>query len=99
MFVNLADNTHLHGLGLAPFAKVVKGLDVFEQLFAGSVEWPGPSPTPQPRSARPQRKPNDGCRYGDEPQQSKILSEASPSYCAAPAYDQHNDRRTGFANT
>ena len=38
MFVNLGDNTHLHGLGLAPFAKVVKGLDVFEQLFAGSVE-------------------------------------------------------------
>jgi peptidyl-prolyl cis-trans isomerase A (cyclophilin A) len=33
VFVNLQDNTRLDGMGFAPFAKVVSGMEVVEQLY------------------------------------------------------------------
>lgn len=35
VFINLADNDRLDGMGFAPFGKVVSGMDVVEQLYAG----------------------------------------------------------------
>jgi len=33
IFINLADNTQLDSMGFAPFAKVVKGMDIIEALY------------------------------------------------------------------
>merc|ERR1711904_495000 len=47
LFINLGDNTYLDEKGFAPFAQVVDGMDVIEQLYAGYGEGPpngnGPS--------------------------------------------------------
>ncbi|MEE2711403.1 MAG: peptidylprolyl isomerase [Planctomycetota bacterium] len=47
IFVNTADNSRLDGMGFAPFAKVVDGMDVLGKLYAGYGEGPprgkGPS--------------------------------------------------------
>ncbi len=40
VFVNLADNVFLDDLGFAPFAKIIQGLDVAEDLFSGYGEAP-----------------------------------------------------------
>lgn len=38
IFINLADNTRLDGMGFAPFGKVVEGMDVVEQFYTGYGE-------------------------------------------------------------
>lgn len=38
LFVNLADNAQLDGMGFAPFGEVVRGMDVMERLYAGYGE-------------------------------------------------------------
>jgi peptidyl-prolyl cis-trans isomerase A (cyclophilin A) len=38
IFINLADNPRLDGIGFAPFAKVVEGMDVVEQFYTGYGE-------------------------------------------------------------
>lgn len=38
IFINLADNTRLDGMGFAPFAKIVEGMDVVEQFYTGYGE-------------------------------------------------------------
>lgn len=40
IFINLADNTRLDGMGFAPFGKVVEGMDVVEQFYTGYGEGP-----------------------------------------------------------
>ena len=40
LFINLADNAQLDGQGFAPFAQVVDGMDVVENLYAGYGEQP-----------------------------------------------------------
>ncbi len=35
LFINLADNTNLDGMGFAPFGRVVEGMDVVNQLYSG----------------------------------------------------------------
>lgn len=38
VFINLADNSRLDGMGFAPFGEVVEGMDVVERLHAGYGE-------------------------------------------------------------
>ena len=38
IFINLADNTRLDGMGFSPFAKIVEGMDVVEQFYTGYGE-------------------------------------------------------------
>lgn len=38
MFINLVDNTNLDGMGFSPFAKVVRGMDVVDQIYSGYGE-------------------------------------------------------------
>jgi peptidyl-prolyl cis-trans isomerase A (cyclophilin A) len=38
LFINLADNTNLDGMGFAPFGKVVEGMDVVQQFYSGYGE-------------------------------------------------------------
>jgi peptidyl-prolyl cis-trans isomerase A (cyclophilin A) len=38
VFVNLADNTRLDGMGFAPFGKVVEGIGVVQKLYSGYGE-------------------------------------------------------------
>ncbi|HJY86425.1 MAG TPA: peptidylprolyl isomerase [Candidatus Acidoferrales bacterium] len=38
VFVNLADNSALDGMGFSPFAEVVEGMNVVEQLYSGYGE-------------------------------------------------------------
>ena len=38
LFINLADNRNLDGMGFAPFGKVVEGMDVVEKLYSGYGE-------------------------------------------------------------
>jgi peptidyl-prolyl cis-trans isomerase A (cyclophilin A) len=46
VFINLADNSHLDGLGFAPFARVISGMDALDPLYADYGEnaplGPGP---------------------------------------------------------
>ena len=38
LFINLADNQNLDGMGFAPFGKVVQGMDVVQQFYSGYGE-------------------------------------------------------------
>jgi cyclophilin family peptidyl-prolyl cis-trans isomerase len=38
MFINFGDNANLDGMGFSPFAKVVEGMDVVNQIFKGYGE-------------------------------------------------------------
>jgi len=38
IFINLADNPRLDGMGFAPFAKVVEGMDVVDKFYSGYGE-------------------------------------------------------------
>ena len=38
VFINLKDNDSLDGMGFAPFAKVIEGMDVVEKLYSGYGE-------------------------------------------------------------
>ncbi|MBM4183462.1 MAG: peptidylprolyl isomerase [Gemmatimonadetes bacterium] len=38
VFINLVDNANLDGMGFAPFGRVVEGMDVVDQLYAGYGE-------------------------------------------------------------
>jgi len=38
LFINLADNTNLDGMGFAPFGLVVEGMDIVNQLYSGYGE-------------------------------------------------------------
>lgn len=38
VFINLADNTRLDGMGFSPFGKVVEGMEVVEKLYSGYGE-------------------------------------------------------------
>ena len=40
IFINLANNRALDGQNFAPFAKVVKGMDIVKQLYSGYGEIP-----------------------------------------------------------
>jgi peptidyl-prolyl cis-trans isomerase A (cyclophilin A) len=40
VFINLADNVRLDGMGFAPFGKVVSGMDIVDQLFKGYGDAP-----------------------------------------------------------
>lgn len=33
MFINFRDNSNLDGMGFSPFAQVVKGMDVVDQIY------------------------------------------------------------------
>lgn len=41
VFINLAENVHLDAEGFAPFARVVRGMDVVDRLYAGYGETAG----------------------------------------------------------
>lgn len=38
VFINLADNKNLDGMGFSPFGKVIEGMDVVEKLYSGYGE-------------------------------------------------------------
>jgi peptidyl-prolyl cis-trans isomerase A (cyclophilin A) len=38
LFINLADNRNLDGMGFSPFGKVVEGMDVVQQFYSGYGE-------------------------------------------------------------
>jgi peptidyl-prolyl cis-trans isomerase A (cyclophilin A) len=40
LFINLADNQRLDNMGFAPFAKVISGMDVVQNLYTGYGERP-----------------------------------------------------------
>ncbi|MGI9627092.1 MAG: peptidylprolyl isomerase [Longimicrobiales bacterium] len=40
LFINLVDNAHLDESGFAPFGRVVEGMDVVDQLYAGYGDGP-----------------------------------------------------------
>ena len=35
MFINLADNANLDGMGFSPFAEVTKGMETVDKIYAG----------------------------------------------------------------
>lgn len=40
IFINFKDNTHLDGMGFAPFGKVVEGMAVVDSIYSGHGEVP-----------------------------------------------------------
>jgi peptidyl-prolyl cis-trans isomerase A (cyclophilin A) len=60
IFINLADNTGLDGMGFAPFGKVVEGMEVVEQFHSGYGEGP-----PRGRGPDQGRITNEGKAYLD----------------------------------
>jgi peptidyl-prolyl cis-trans isomerase A (cyclophilin A) len=61
IFINLADNAGLDGMGFAPFGKVVEGMDVVEQFYAGYGEG-----APQGRGPEQGRITNEGKAFLDK---------------------------------
>jgi len=61
VFINLADNTNLDPMGFAPFGKVIEGMEVVEQLYAGYGEGP-----PQGNGPYQQRLQEEGNAYLQE---------------------------------
>ncbi len=57
VFVNLRDNTYLDTRRFAPFAKVISGMDVVDQLYSGYGD--GPPNGKGPDQARIQQEGND----------------------------------------
>jgi len=46
LFINLGDNVNLDGMGFAPFAKVIEGMDVVDKIYKvgeGKPRGPGPA--------------------------------------------------------
>lgn len=43
LFINLADNPNLDGMGFSPIGEVVEGMEIIDQLFAGYGENPDQS--------------------------------------------------------
>jgi len=57
VFVNMKDNRSLDRDGFAPFGKVIEGMEVLEQLYAGYGEWSPPGSGPS--AARIQTQGNE----------------------------------------
>ena len=38
VFINLADNARLDGMGFAPFGKVIEGMNIVDKLYGGYAE-------------------------------------------------------------
>jgi peptidyl-prolyl cis-trans isomerase A (cyclophilin A) len=86
IFINLADNPRLDGMGFAPFAKVVEGMEVVEQFYSSYGEGP-------PRGNGPDqgRITNEGKAYLDKDfplldsiKSAAILTAAPAPRAAAP---------------
>jgi peptidyl-prolyl cis-trans isomerase A (cyclophilin A) len=61
LFINLADNQNLDGMGFAPFGKVVEGMDVVQQFYSGYGEG-----APGGRGPDQGRVTNEGKAYLDK---------------------------------
>jgi len=61
IFINLADNPRLDGMGFAPFGKVVEGMDVLDKLYSGYGEGP-----PRGRGPDQSRITSEGKAYLDK---------------------------------
>ncbi len=61
LFINLADNSRLNGMGFAPFAKVVEGMEVVDKFHSGYGEGP-----PRGRGPDQSRITNEGKAYLDK---------------------------------
>lgn len=61
VFINLADNVRLDGMGFAPFGQVIEGMDVVEKLYAGYGEG-----APRGNGPMQQRIVEEGNTYLDE---------------------------------
>jgi len=61
VFINLADNKNLDGMGFSPFGKVIEGMDVVEKLYSGYGEG-----APQGRGPDQGRITNEGKTYLDK---------------------------------
>ena len=58
MFINLVDNTNLDGMGFSPFAEVVSGMEVVDELYSGYGEG-----APNGKGPDQGRIQNEGNRY------------------------------------
>jgi peptidyl-prolyl cis-trans isomerase A (cyclophilin A) len=61
LFINLADNQNLDGMGFAPFGKVVEGMDVVQHFYSGYGEG-----APNGRGPDQGRITNEGKAYLDK---------------------------------
>jgi peptidyl-prolyl cis-trans isomerase A (cyclophilin A) len=61
VFINLADNKNLDGMGFSAFGKVIEGMDVVEKLYSGYGEG-----APQGRGPDQGRITNEGKTYLDK---------------------------------
>jgi len=61
LFINLADNQNLDGMGFAPFGKVVEGMDVVEKFYSGYGEG-----APSGNGPEQSRITNEGKAYLDK---------------------------------
>ncbi len=83
VFINLADNSRLDGMGFSPFGEVVEGMDIVDQLYSGYGEGAPDGQGPdQPRIER------EGKAYLDKnfPQLDSIKSTlVLPTTASAPS--------------
>jgi peptidyl-prolyl cis-trans isomerase A (cyclophilin A) len=61
LFINLADNQNLDGMGFAPFGKVIEGMDVVQKFYSGYGEG-----APSGRGPDQSRITNEGKAYLDK---------------------------------
>lgn len=61
IFINLADNPRLDGMGFAPFGKVVEGMEVVDSFYSGYGDGP-----PRGRGPDQSRITNEGKAYLDK---------------------------------